>query len=133
MPTYEYICRNCDHEFEEFQSMTAAALRKCPECGRSALERKIGLGGGIIFKGGGFYETDYRSESYKKAAESDSKSASGKTEDSKNGHVHTGSCACGKKPADQCGSAPAVKPKMKSDAAVGASTARPKSRKPAAD
>lgn len=71
MPTYEYICRSCDHEFEVFQSMTESVKRKCPKCGKNALERKIGLGAAILFKGSGFYETDYRSESYKKAAESE--------------------------------------------------------------
>jgi putative FmdB family regulatory protein len=71
MPTYEYICGVCDHEFEAFQSITAKPLRDCPECGKKKVKRKIGTGAGIIFKGGGFYETDYRSESYKKSAEAD--------------------------------------------------------------
>jgi putative FmdB family regulatory protein len=105
MPTYEYVCRSCEHEFEEFQSMKAAPLRRCPQCGRSTLERKIGLGGGIIFKGGGFYETDYRSEGYRKAAEADAKAASGKADEPAPGHAHTGACGCGRKPADQCPSA----------------------------
>ncbi|RMF85845.1 MAG: zinc ribbon domain-containing protein [Planctomycetota bacterium] len=77
MPTYEYACDECGHEFEEFQSITARPLRKCPECGRRSLQRLIGRGGGIIFKGAGFYETDYRSESYKKAAEAEKKAATG--------------------------------------------------------
>ncbi|MBM4061651.1 MAG: zinc ribbon domain-containing protein, partial [Planctomycetes bacterium] len=51
MPTYEYLCRSCDHRFEQFQSMSARALRKCPECSKSALERLIGAGAGVIFKG----------------------------------------------------------------------------------
>ncbi len=76
MPTYDYVCRECEHEFEEFQSMTAKPLRTCPECGERRLERLIGTGAGVIFKGGGFYETDYRSESYKKAAEAEKKSTS---------------------------------------------------------
>src|SRR5262247_4008861 len=75
MPTYEYRCGACSHEFEEFQSITAPVKRKCPKCGKSKLERLIGTGAGIIFKGGGFYETDYRSDSYKKSAEADKKSA----------------------------------------------------------
>jgi putative FmdB family regulatory protein len=66
MPTYEYLCDACGHEFEEFQSITARPLRKCPECSKLKLKRLIGTGAGIIFKGNGFYETDYRSESYKK-------------------------------------------------------------------
>ena len=77
MPTYEYACDNCGHEFEEFQSITAKPLKKCPSCGKSKLQRLIGTGAGVIFKGSGFYETDYRSESYKKAAEAEKKAASG--------------------------------------------------------
>ncbi len=77
MPTYEYICQNCQHEFEEFQSITAKSLRKCPECSKLKLKRKIGIGAGVIFKGGGFYETDYRSEGYKKSAEADKKAQTG--------------------------------------------------------
>ena len=73
MPTYDYKCSACSHEFEQFQSMKDKALRKCPKCGKPALERLIGTGGAVIFKGGGFYQTDYRTESYKKGAESDSK------------------------------------------------------------
>ena len=75
MPTYDYACDNCKHEFEEFQSITARPLKKCPKCARRTLRRLIGTGGGIIFKGSGFYQTDYRSEAYKKAAEAESKSA----------------------------------------------------------
>lgn len=127
MPTYEYICRKCEHEFEEFQSMSAAPLKKCPACGKSALERKIGLGAGVIFKGGGFYETDYRSESYKKAAESETKAASGASStESANGHVHTGSCACGKKPADQCASS--TKPETKPEPAKATTSAKKKAK-----
>lgn len=75
MPTYDYRCNACGHEFELFQQMSAPVQRKCPECGKLKLERLIGTGAGILFKGGGFYETDYRSESYKKAAEAESKPA----------------------------------------------------------
>lgn len=82
MPTYEYICEACGHEFEEFQSITAKALKKCPECAKQKLRRKIGIGAGIIFKGSGFYETDYRSDSYNKAAKADSDASSGKSESS---------------------------------------------------
>ncbi|MFM9959314.1 MAG: FmdB family zinc ribbon protein [Phycisphaerales bacterium] len=80
MPTYDYICTACKHEFEEFQAMSAKTLKKCPSCGKPKLERKIGIGAGILFKGGGFYETDYRSESYKKAAEAETKPAEAKPE-----------------------------------------------------
>jgi putative FmdB family regulatory protein len=91
MPTYDYKCANCEHQWEEFQSITAKPKRKCPECGKLKAKRMIGPGAGIIFKGSGFYETDYRSSSYnkgaaadKKASESSSKSSdSPKTSDSK--------------------------------------------------
>lgn len=78
MPTYEYICENCGFELEKFQNITAKPLRTCPECGKRKLKRLIGTGSGIIFKGSGFYQTDYRSESYKKAAESEKKSTDNK-------------------------------------------------------
>ncbi|MCH8151977.1 MAG: zinc ribbon domain-containing protein [Planctomycetes bacterium] len=79
MPTYDYVCDACNHEFELFQSMTDRVKRKCPKCGKPRLKRLIGTGAGVIFKGSGFHETDYRSESYKKAAEAEKKAAQGKT------------------------------------------------------
>lgn len=82
MPTYDYLCGNCNHAFEKFQSITASNLRKCPECGKLKLKRLIGTGAGIIFKGSGFYETDYRSEDYKKAQEKDKPKAA-ETKDKK--------------------------------------------------
>lgn len=84
MPTYDYRCDNCGHELETFQSITAKPLRKCPACGRLKLKRLLGTGAGLIFKGSGFYETDYRSDSYKKAAESEKpKSDTSKTDTKK--------------------------------------------------
>src|SRR4051812_36593909 len=80
MPTYEYHCNACGHDLEIFQSMKDAPKRKCPKCGKSALERKIGTGAAILFKGSGFYQTDYRSEAYKKSAESDKKPAETKAD-----------------------------------------------------
>ena len=68
MPHYDYVCDGCEHEFELFQSITANVKRKCPECGRPKLRRLIGPGAALLFKGSGFYKTDYRSESYKKSA-----------------------------------------------------------------
>ena len=70
MPHYDYVCEACGHEFEVYQSITASTKRKCPECSKFKLYRKIGAGAGILFKGSGFYETDYRSDSYKKGAKS---------------------------------------------------------------
>ncbi|MFH5805914.1 FmdB family zinc ribbon protein [Alienimonas sp. DA493] len=75
MPTYDYKCRGCDHRWDEFQSITAEPTQKCPECGKKKAERVIGAGAGILFKGSGFYQTDYRSEGYKKAADADKKSS----------------------------------------------------------
>lgn len=76
MPTYDYVCEACKHEFELFQSITAEPEKKCPECGKRKLRRLIGPGAALIFKGSGFYKTDYRPESYKKAAAADKSSAS---------------------------------------------------------
>lgn len=80
MPTYDYRCEACGHEFELFQSMSDKVKRKCPECCEPKLKRLIGTGGAVIFKGSGFYETDYRSDSYKKAAEADKKTVEKKDE-----------------------------------------------------
>jgi putative FmdB family regulatory protein len=79
MPTYDYVCEDCDYQFELFQSITAKPVRKCPNCGKLTVHRLIGAGAGIIFKGSGFYETDYRSDSYKKAKESESKPGTDKS------------------------------------------------------
>ena len=85
MPTYEYECSKCGHEFEAFHSMMAGALKKCPACGKLSLKRLIGTGGAVLFKGSGFYATDYRSESYRQAAkaESDTQKKSGIAESAK--------------------------------------------------
>jgi putative FmdB family regulatory protein len=86
MPTYDYSCDACHHEFEAFEPITAQPQKKCPKCKKNKLRRLFGAGGGLIFKGSGFYQTDYRSDSYKKAAESEkpksddsSKSTDGKS------------------------------------------------------
>jgi putative FmdB family regulatory protein len=79
MPTYEYVCQKCQHEFEQFQSIKDEPLKRCPEC-RGKVQRKIGTGAGLLFKGSGFYITDYRSEGYKKAAKSESSASSSKPE-----------------------------------------------------
>jgi putative FmdB family regulatory protein len=75
MPTYEYLCDACQHNFDEFQSMSEPALTKCPKCGKKKLRRVFGAGAAVIFKGSGFYQTDYRSESYKQAAKADQEAA----------------------------------------------------------
>lgn len=71
MPTYEYECTACGHKFEKFQSIKAAPIKKCPECGKQKVKRLIGIGAGLLFKGSGFYITDYRSDAYNKSAKAD--------------------------------------------------------------
>ena len=75
MPTYDYVCDACQHAFELFQSIKEEPKKQCPECGKKKLRRLIGPGAAIVFKGSGFYTTDYRSESYKKAAAADKPAA----------------------------------------------------------
>ncbi len=97
MPTYEYVCDACGHQFDEFQSFSDEPLTKCPECKKKKLRRLFGTGAGIIFKGSGFYETDYRSESYKSAAKKDSEAAKPTAE--------SNGTASGDKPANGAGGA----------------------------
>jgi putative FmdB family regulatory protein len=82
MPTYEYICSKCDHHFDLFQSITEQAITTCPrehcrmkQWGKGKVKRAIGGGAGLIFKGSGFYITDYRSDKYKEAAKKDAPAA----------------------------------------------------------
>ena len=71
MPTYDYVCDACGHKFELFQSMSDEVQRRCPKCKKLKLRRLFGTGAAVMFKGSGFYQTDYRSDSYKKAASAD--------------------------------------------------------------
>jgi len=105
MPTYEYKCAACGHKFEKFQSITSAPIKKCPECGKNKAQRLIGTGAGLIFKGSGFYITDYRSEKYKEAAKADSGAASPATDTKKSDAAPAGDAK------------PATKSESKSDAA----------------
>lgn len=75
MPTYDYECDACDASWELFQKMTDEPVKKCPECGKKKARRLFGTGAAVMFKGSGFYETDYRSKDYKKSAEADKKAA----------------------------------------------------------
>ena len=77
MPTYEYQCDQCQHNFDEFQSFSEKPLKKCPKCGKPKLRRVFGTGAAVIFKGSGFYQTDYRSESYKQGAKAEETQSGG--------------------------------------------------------
>ena len=82
MPTYEYECRKCGYRFERFQLISAPPLRKCPKCG-GRVRRLVSGGAGIIFKGSGFYATDYRSESYRAGEKKEKEATSPKKEKGK--------------------------------------------------
>ncbi|OYP29866.1 FmdB family zinc ribbon protein [Rhodopirellula sp. MGV] len=83
MPTYDYQCDACGHEMELFQGINDPVKKKCPECGKLKLRRLFGSGAAIVFKGSGFYQTDYRSDSYKKAAKADNKPSESKSDSGK--------------------------------------------------
>jgi putative FmdB family regulatory protein len=100
MPTYDYVCEACEHSFEEFQSMSEEPLKKCPQCGKKKLRRLFGTGAAVLFKGSGFYETDYRSESYKSAAKADKEAAKPAAESAKSGGDAAAPAAGGKNGAD---------------------------------
>lgn len=107
MPTYDYVCDACEHRFEEFQNITAPVLTKCPACKKKKLRRLFGTGAAIVFKGSGFYQTDYRSEGYKKAQAADgSGTGGGSSKSGGDGSDTAGSASGGKStPADSSGSA----------------------------
>jgi putative FmdB family regulatory protein len=99
MPTYDYVCDGCGHKFELFQSMKDDPIKKCPECKKSKLRRLFGTGAALMFKGSGFYTTDYRSESYKKAAKADAPtSSSGGSSTNGSAAAKSGDTACSGNP-----------------------------------
>lgn len=106
MPTYDYKCTACDHTWELFQSIKAEPEKKCPECGKKKAQRLIGAGAGLIFKGSGFYITDYRSKSYSDAAKADTtkSESSSKSESSKSESSSTKSESSSTKSSDSGGS-----------------------------
>ena len=88
MPTYEYACNACGHEFELFQNISDKPKRTCPKCGKRRAKRLISSGGGILFRGSGFHETDYRSDGYKKQALAESKDTSPKSDGDQKSSKH---------------------------------------------
>ena len=94
MPTYDYECQACGHEFEELQSMTDKKLTKCPKCGKNKLARLIGSGSGMIFKGSGFYETDYKKKPAPSESKTESKPVSPTKPAAKPASGCGGGCAC---------------------------------------
>ncbi|HZL37172.1 MAG TPA: FmdB family zinc ribbon protein [Tepidisphaeraceae bacterium] len=121
MPTYEYKCNNCGHRFEKFHSILAAPIKKCPECGKNAVERLISAGAGLIFKGSGFYITDYRDSAYKDQAKAESGNGSSDAKKDADAAPASGeskpAAAEGKSPAPDSKAAPAAesKPAPKSE------------------
>jgi putative FmdB family regulatory protein len=118
MPTYEYKCEACGFAFEKFQSIKAGPVRKCPHCRKNRVKRLISSGAGLIFKGAGFYITDYRSESYKSGAKADSGAAS-PAKDSKpaSGDGKSGDSTAAKPVADAKPAAPPKEPSKNRPAA----------------
>jgi putative FmdB family regulatory protein len=101
MPTYEYQCESCGYEFERFQSIKSRPVRTCPECGEKSVRRLLGTGAALIFKGSGFYATDYRSDSYHR----DAKKEKGGGKDGSKGEAkgkEAGGDACAQKPDAAC-------------------------------
>ena len=109
MPTYDYECDACGHEFELFQGINDPHKRKCPACGKLKLRRLFGTGAAVVFKGSGFYETDYRSDSYKKGAEADKKAAEASKCESKSESKSSDKKSKDSKPKSDTGGATAKK------------------------
>ncbi len=80
MPTYEYLCQACGHRFERMHPMSQASVRTCPKCGKRRVKRQVSSGGGFLFKGSGFYITDYRSKGYQEKAKADTEAAKPKAD-----------------------------------------------------
>ncbi len=125
MPTYDYECDACGHDFELFQGINDPVQRKCPECGKLKLRRLFGTGAAVVFKGSGFYQTDYRSDSYKKAAENDKTSREG-------GDKSSGEKSSGEKPSSGTSEKPEKKDSHKSKPSEGGES-KGKAKKPKGD
>lgn len=95
MPTYEYECNKCGNVFEKFQRISEEPLKRCPKC-RGKVVRRVGTGAGILFKGSGFYATDYRSESYRKAAQAEKGGGTTESKAASSSEKKSGGAATGK-------------------------------------
>lgn len=126
MPTYEYQCSNCGEKWEKFQSITAAPIKVCPHCGKRTAQRLIGTGAGVIFKGSGFYETDYRSDSYKEKAKSEKESAKPAAETTAAGNGKPAKSDSATPAAESKLAAPAEKPAAPTPSAKPAKSSSPK-------
>lgn len=122
MPTYEYKCEACGHKFERFQSITAEPIKQCPECKKNKAKRLIGTGAGLIFKGSGFYITDYRSEGYKEKA----KAEAGGGEKKEGAKSSEGGTSTEAKPAAKNDTPAAPAPKAEAKPAAPAKSGSPK-------
>ncbi|MBX3416329.1 MAG: zinc ribbon domain-containing protein [Pirellulaceae bacterium] len=112
MPTYDYECSSCHHRVEIFQKITDEPIEKCPACKKKKLVRQFGTGAAIVFKGSGFYQTDYRSESYKKGADSEKpKSDGGSKSDKPEGSTETSKSATNSPSVDSSAKPGKKKPK----------------------
>lgn len=120
MPTYEYHCDACGHDFEKFQSMSAEPVKVCPHCGKKKVRRLIGTGAGLIFKGSGFYITDYRDKGYAEKAKAESGGGESKPAETKADVKPT---AAESKPAAE------TKPAAKPAESAKSSTAKPAAKK----
>jgi putative FmdB family regulatory protein len=110
MPTYEYKCTACGHAFEQFQSITAAPIKRCPQCGKAKVKRLLGTGAGVIFKGSGFYTTDYRDASYKEKAKAESGGGTGGSSEGSSDSKSGGETKSDTKPAESKPAASSDKP-----------------------
>lgn len=108
MPTYEYICDACGNEFEKFQSMTAAPVKVCPKCGKRKVRKLISAGAGLIFKGSGFYITDYREGNYSEKAKAEKDGGAAAPAESKTGDAKPAETKAESKPAESKESKPAA-------------------------
>lgn len=122
MPTYEYKCEACGHKFERFQSITAEPIKQCPQCKKNKAKRLIGSGAGLIFKGSGFYITDYRSEGYKEKAKADA----GGSEKKEGAKSSEGGTSTETKPAAKSDAPAAPAPKAEAKPAAPAKSESPK-------